>query len=95
MILVILIVKIRFYSFKSKDNIVINDGLSRDSKLCSAIASAVMAPTVASVAGAVGATGAGATSAAAGIGWAAGAAAVAAAPVVVIGGAVFGALTVG
>ena len=102
-------------SFKSKDDIVINDGLSIDSKLCSAIAAAVAAPTVASVAGAVGATGAaaisaapivgavagaGATSAAAGIGWAAGAgvaaaAAVTAAPVVVIGGAVFGALTVG
>ena len=105
----------RFYSFKSKDNIVINEGLTRDSNLCSAIASAVMAPTVASVAGAVGATGtaaiaaapvvgtvaaAGATSAAAGIGWTAGAGvaaavAVSAAPVVIIGGAIFGALTVG
>lgn len=105
----------RLCSFKSKDDIVINDGLSRDSTLCSAIAAAVAAPTVASVAGAVGATGAaaisaapvvgavagaGATSAAAGIGWAAGAGvaaatAVAAAPVAVVGGAIFGALTVG
>ena len=104
----------RFYSFKSKDDIVINECLTKDSNLCSAIASAVMAPTVASVAGAVGSAGtaaiaaapvvgtvvgAGATSAA-GIGWTAGAsvaaaACVAVAPVAIIGGAVFGALTVG
>lgn len=104
-----------FYSFKSKDNIVIDDNLSANPTLCGAIAAAVTAPTVASVAGAVGAAGsaaiaaapvagaiagAGATSAAAGIGWAAGASvaaatAVAAAPVVVVGGAIFGLLSVG
>ncbi len=77
-----------FYSFKSKDNIVIDDILSANPTLCGAIAAAVTAPTVASVATAVGATGsaavavapavgaiasAGAASAAAGLGWTSGA----------------------
>lgn len=104
-----------FYSFKSKDNIVIDDSLSANPTLCGAIAAAVTAPTVASVAVAVGTTGsaaiaaapvagaiagAGATSAAAGLGWASGAGiaaavAVSAAPVVVVGGAIFGLLSVG
>ncbi len=104
-----------FYSFKSKDNIVIDNSLSANPTLCGAIATAVTAPTAASVAGAVGAAGsaavaaapvvgeivgAGAISAAAGLGWTTGASlvaatAVAAAPVAVVGGTIFGLLSVG